>query len=239
MLLTIALATASELPPPAHWPNGNDACPCIDPFGADNSSSALALGANTPNTSTASCHIARSDNGMCYSDVYGSHGCQRYDWDATPECAEQADRERPAWCAAQWCYIDTKNCMRNNGLSHYFNDATWNGAALSYSYETCGYVDNFALLSRIRSVAAAQPQGKLRIGFPSDSGEGFALVGSKRYPDGSYKVQPGMGVGGTNRSGSAMVFMDEILQAIDVPWQEGVAGAHAGGSGVPSVRESG
>ena len=212
------LALGSEPALPAHWPGGNDACRCMSIF--DNATSgALVLGNNLPNQSRPSCELARSGNGLCYPAEYGSSGCQRHDYHVTPECSNQGNG-RPAWCKAQWCYVDPSNCQRRQGESDYFRDATWNGAPLTYSYETCGYVDNFDLLSSIHKEASAQPQGKLRIAFPSDSGEGYALVGSKMNADGSYKVQPGKGVGGTNRSGSVMVFMDELLDAIDVEWRE-------------------
>ena len=199
---------------------GNSECPCIDPFANLSSGAArLDLGANAPLVPTANCAIIRS-GGLCYSSEYGSHGCIMHDLDATPECAEQADHHRPAWCSAQWCYVDAKNCDRPSQASTYFTDAEWNGASLAFSYETCGYVNNFDLIGRIRRAATATRLGKLRIAFPGDSGEGYALVGSKLHTDGSYKVEPGKGVGGTNRSGAVVVFMDNLLQSFSVPWLE-------------------
>ena len=46
------------------------------------------------------------------------------------------------------------------------------------------------------------------------------IVGLKSFPDGQPKVQPFRGVGGTNRSGSVLVFMDNLMGRLNVPWQE-------------------
>ena len=54
-------------------------------------------------------------------------------------------------------------------------------------------------------------QGRLRIGFPGDSASGYTIVGMNKFPDGSNKVEPGKGVGGTDRSGSMLVFMDDMM----------------------------
>jgi hypothetical protein len=81
---------------------------------------------------------------------------------------------------------------------------------LTMSYQTCGYVNSYTMsdtsaAARLRGFAAQNPSGKLRIGFPGDSSNGFALVGRN---DG--KVAPHAGVGGTNRSGSVVVFMANV-----------------------------
>jgi len=63
--------------------------------------------------------------------------------------------------------------------------------------------------------------GKLRVAFPGDSSSLYTLVGSsKLYPDGTPKVVPGKGIGGTNRSGSVPVFFDTIFAELGVPWHE-------------------
>lgn len=50
-------------------------------------------------------------------------------------CAQLEQRERPAWCAAKWCYVDTSACSRPHFASAYFTNVT---STLHYSYETCG-----------------------------------------------------------------------------------------------------
>ena len=45
-------------------------------------------------------------------------------------------------------------------------------------------------------------------------------MGSKTYKDGTPKVPPRQGVGGTNRSGSVLVFMAKLLEESKVPWEE-------------------
>jgi hypothetical protein len=49
----------------------------------------------------------------------------------------------------------------------------------------------------------------------------YTVVGSNPYfPNGLRKVPVGGGVGGTNRSGSSLVLMDDILNELGVPWEE-------------------
>ena len=58
--------------------------------------------------------------------------------------------------------------------------------------------------------------------LPGDSGSGYRIVGLNSYPlpRGGRKLEPGAGPGGTNCSGSIVVFMDNLFQELAVPWEE-------------------
>jgi hypothetical protein len=45
-------------------------------------------------------------------------------------------------------------------------------------------------------------------------------VGLNNYTNGGRKVEPFRGIGGTNRSGSVLVFMDRLMRRLGVPWEE-------------------
>jgi hypothetical protein len=216
VLTTNSVGASSKV----YWPAGNDECKCIDIFNANEPLPGLVRGSNTPANPSERCALARGSDGFCFPSTYGSNGCSQHDLTASPECRQ--DGSTPAWCNDQWCYVDPLACKRGNVPSALFNDTYWGPERLAYSYETCGYVDSYSdtLLKDLRAVAARQVNGKLRISFPSDSGEGYALVGSKTYKDGTPKVLPLQGVGGTNRSGSVLVFMAKLLDESKVPWEE-------------------
>jgi len=194
MLLLLATSLA--------WPQGNEQCPCINPFDSNSSDP---------------CNTVRQSDGRCFSASFGAEGCKAYDALETPECLD-AD-EMPRWCSSKWCYVDVNNCNRTTWKSQFFpnND-------LFYSYGTCGYIDYYSLSSRRAAEflrAHTNTYGKLRVAFPHvDSSSGYTLVGLTPYDDGRPKVTPGTGVGGTNRSGSVPVFMDRLLASERIPWEE-------------------
>ena len=83
-------------------------------------------------------------------------------------CAQHAATGEPAWCGHLWCLVATANCTRNSAASGFFEAARWGGRELRYSYETCGYVDEYSqtLIRPLRRAAARRRGGALRIGIP-------------------------------------------------------------------------
>ena len=194
----------------AHWPTGTDACPCIDPWAQGQ----LELSPEHAPRDRRQCNITRSD-GVCFPASYGSTGCAAYDDAFTPECVRMGSL-RPKWCQALWCWVDPENCQRSHMKSNFFPGVKFKAQSachqdgLSLSYETCGYVNRFSTsealaFADMRAFAAKSLGGKLRIGFPSDSGTGYTLVShGQLFPDsGLPKVPAGGGVRGTNYSGSS------------------------------------
>ena len=198
----------------AYWPSGTDVCPCIDPWTRH-----LELNGHEPAAVTAGCDLVRSGDGHCFAAAYGSAGCAAYDETASPECSVRVS-SKPEWCSMMWCFVDPADCVRGSGEGVYFPNATWrrpdnSTTPLSYSYQTCGYVDYFtygqeSYSAQLRAVAAANPGGKLRIGFPGDDPSQYTIV----------TTAPSEGIGGTNRSGSVPVFFDNIMLRLGVPWGE-------------------
>ena len=191
LALAVASATAQSV---EFWPQGNDECPCIDPFASGN----------------ASCSVTRPSDGYCFPASYGSNVCKAHDLLGAPECVNLDENERPGWCGKSWCYIDPSNCNRPFDPSRHFPGATWSGSALSFSYETCGFVKDgtATLLKVIKAHAAKQTQGAIRVAFPSNNH--FFLKTLER----------GEGVGGTQYSGAIPVFIDSIFRKHGIPWVE-------------------
>jgi hypothetical protein len=154
---------------------------------------------------------------------------------ASTNCLHQLSR---SWCSALWCYVDPAQCHRPLGVATFFANAVFSNHSLqinatytaprhshSLSYATCGYVNPRSQLyhgsvSTLQGFAASEGREKLRVGLPGDSTSGFTLVGSIPYLDGAPKVIPYSGVGGTNRSGSIPVLMDNMFTRYGVAWEE-------------------
>lgn len=227
MMLVSILATVDA------WSNGGSDCPCIDLWSEN-----LVLGDNTPIDQAVGCDIEYSvaAQHLCYPASYGNGGCAAYD-SAGLGCNVA---EPPVWCTLKWCYVDPSNCMRPHQSSTWFTSArlqtqnsSGSGCApdrkITYSYQTCGDRDSFSAsvegaYSLLRTYAAQQPSGKLRVTLPGDSGSQYTLVGTRDYPGTGQrqgaKVEPFQGVGGTNRSGSVPVFMNNIFDRGNIPWEE-------------------
>ena len=231
LFMAIRLSGASE--PVAYWPTGMDACPCINPWKAPFS---LQVGPHGPSVAAAGpmCAIVRASDGFCFPPTYGvpndEANCSRADWGVDSANCNSANVYNPAWCSSMWCYIDPSDCLRPSEPSAYF-PGSWfmssnnHSSPLHFSYQTCGYVDSFSLSTNsaaqeLRTHAARNPSGKMRVGFPGDSSTGYTIVGKKPFSDGTLKVAPGSGVGGTDRSGSVLVLMDNLMQKLRVPWEE-------------------
>ena len=211
---------------PFSLPVGSEGCRCIDPWEFN-----MTLNLHAPygfedgsgedgGANGGSCSWQRilSTTGVreCYSRQYGSTGCARHDLNSTFECVAA---NPPDWCIKRWCWVNAQECDRPMEKSNFFPTVTTLiGTAtepLHFSYGTCGSLDTFSTDSdvryrRLREYAARQRNGRLRIVFPNDSGNKISLV----------TVPPGQGVGGTNRSGSVVAFMDELMRRGAVPWEE-------------------
>ena len=181
--LIVSAIMAAAVEASQFWPNGNAECPCIDPFA--NGGSSLDLAGHGPQAATASCSIARAADGYCFSSSYGAGGCKMHDQSATPECTGSAAED---WCDNMWCYVDPRTCNRPKQQSAFFPNATWAGSGLTFSYETCGFVNSFesSQIGSLRAYAASQVHGKLRIAFPNNDMYHLKLVAD------------GTGVGGSN-----------------------------------------
>ena len=127
--------------------SGSDACPCIDIF----------TNADVNRTwHNATCPLLR-DNDLCYPALYGSDGCRLYDQTFTPECSSASP---PSWCSSRFCYIDPRFCLRPNHPSEYFGS---DGAAIHFSYETCGQLDSFRRNKALSHLNAIKSLGSLRV----------------------------------------------------------------------------
>lgn len=229
LVLWHALIVATETI--AHWPTGTAHCPCIDPFARD-----IALSTHTPAVGAGEdCNITRAGDRFCYPSSYGASKCAPHDSAATPECARLPEDEKPRWCQDLWCFVDPNDCINAHSASTLFPNATMGPriglelrVGLSFSYATCGYLDSYILGQRyaadFRSFVATLPSKRLRVSFPGDAATGYTVVGETPYPAGERAGKPevavGQGVGGTNRSGSILVFMESIMRDLQVPWEE-------------------
>ena len=232
-MLALAVLSASGT---ATWPTGRADCPCIDPWSRD-----LVLNSHAPPSgSDAECAIRRSADLVCYDSSYGSSSCAEHDATPTPECARLEGSDKPAWCSHLWCWVDSQHCLApHTPSSAFFPNATISSTSseglpirlpLAYSYETCGYLNKYVSAASqvdvIRQLATTRPSGKIRVSFPGDSASSYTVVGIRPYPDGAgslagqQKVPVGQGVGGSNRSGAVLVFMDEIFKEYNIPWEE-------------------
>jgi hypothetical protein len=100
--------------------------------------------------------------GGCFPSNYGIGSCLPWDNNLLPECKSQVYNgiagEKPDYCDKPWCYIDVANCDR----PHHAGQIVLNQ---SYSFETCGYKDTFALNTEF----AKRLTGKtLRVTCPGD-----------------------------------------------------------------------
>jgi hypothetical protein len=154
---------------------GHERCRCIDP-------SALGLTnlCDPSNRATA--------GGRCYPASYGAAACDTHDSNITLECVSKSEPCRDVagrvidcvsnreavtqWCGAKWCWVDPSACDLSTpqetkvvSQATYIAPAMNRTAALHYSYETCGNLNNY---DPSRFDAAMRSAGKtLRISFPS------------------------------------------------------------------------
>ena len=190
-LLVLVAATAIAQVPDGH--PGSTECACIDPFNHS------ALDGNCP--------LRRATDGVCYAAPgYGGLGCRRYDLTSpTAECTARLDHVPPLWCDASWCWVDPRNCTRPKDTTHFFRGTPY--ADLTFSYETCGNVNEFSDVGRTEALQGVE----LRVSFPGNSGSGYTIT----------TVQEGaMGVGGTRRDGSVVRFFAQLAQDYGATWRE-------------------
>ena len=100
-------------------------CPCITQFPA----------AIDPPTRSSWQKIRTNIQGVEYQypGRYGLSKCSAFDAGLEPYCSDAENR--PSWCGAEWCYVDSKQCNVAYDASVYFG-----AEVLTFSYETCGGV---------------------------------------------------------------------------------------------------
>jgi len=128
--LSVALAPARRLSEAAS--TGNADCPCLT-----SSQRSLVTGwsdAKFVNADGTKVTLAGID--YSHPTDYGTNACVAHDAGQQPYCSKS---EPPEWCADLWCYVDTATCTYPVLSSSYFL-----GAALKYSYATCGSKNSFA-----------------------------------------------------------------------------------------------
>eukprot|EP00937_MAST-01D_sp_MAST-1D-sp2_P004498 g4498.t1 len=165
-------------------------CPCIDPWEQ--------VASPRPR-----CRPNRY--GLCVPLDYGSAACKKHDVGLGRECRSVVP---PAWCDSEWCYVNASACTRPHAISDYFPN-------LTYSYHTCGYLNTYIAnehTGKLRTFTAARP---LRVAFPGDSGNGYAVVTvPKGDPNG-------------RKEGSIVRFIDRILREHKVQWEAWAVSAHS------------
>ena len=164
-ILALSLSCVAAQEPTAHWPTGSDSCSCINPWSAPHN---LQVNTDAPASTSSTCAIARSSDSHCFPNTYGVPGgegkCSRADWTLTPECGQLSDVQKPDWCHSMWCFVDPSNCTRKNVASSFFQNARFTASdgtskPMTYSYQTCGYVDTYSLdpAAELQASAAANP----------------------------------------------------------------------------------
>ncbi len=144
---TVAYSPSPSLPPPSSPPpptpssppplspgksTGNSACPCLT--SAQRTAVTGWSRAKFENADgTTKVTLAGID--YSYPADYGTNVCEAHDAGQDPYCSKA---DPPDWCADQWCYIDAASCSYPVLSSSYFP-----GAALKYSYRTCGEQNSF------------------------------------------------------------------------------------------------
>jgi hypothetical protein len=127
-------------------------CPCIDPHRNASDLQLFDAGQNCLRLLTGDCVQ------LSYGKECGMHDRNR------PVCNVST---APTWCASHWCYVDPTNCLRPHRSS---NDFSKTGEY--YSYETCGYLDDYSENPLLRNLKNAS----LRVTFPGDSGSGYTIA---------------------------------------------------------------
>ena len=165
MLLMCVVADAtSELPSfsrdPVDEPTFPSArCPCIN---------ATALLQRTApeiyaiNASDLPCTgWSSSVSGDCLPYDLGST-CQK--WDARTFPCTGVDPQ-PGWCRSEWCYVDSTDCVGTLAVQSQYvfrGRRVPASAGLSYSYGTCGFVDDYS----VRKASAALSNRTIRVTAP-------------------------------------------------------------------------
>lgn len=185
----------------AQGDGGATACPCINPF----PNVSVFIDPNCP-------ALKRTSDGVCFPAAYGSDGCRTYDGvvagtskSGTPECTPTLAKPAPPWCEASWCWVDASNCERPYGSTSFFAGSPH--SSLTYSYETCGNINQFTDSRRTDYLKGRT----LRASFPGNSGSGYTIM---TVPAGA------TGVGGTARDGSIVRLFAQLMLDYGMNWVE-------------------
>ena len=244
LLVTPTLAAHDAVMSDAEWHTGNPSCPCIDPWRRNLQPNGNAGFANA----AIPCNLTRSSDSHCFSARYGSDVCSWHDHSESPDCnvANPAAWCLAKWCWIDPYDCSRPNHVTNwfpnvtydvydSGSGEDGSDVIGNGRRLrssyeaiipaqadrlTYSYETCGYVNNFGTRGTsqrvaLREAARLRPGGELRITIPPADNPPY-VVSHEAYPA---EIPSSGGVGGTNRSGAVPVLLDRLLTLSSVPWR--------------------
>lgn len=196
-------------------PYGALDCPCIDPHPV-----VLPNGSACPG-------LLQDESGNCYSADYGSRGCRPYD-EVTDACLAAP---KPDWCSDRWCYVLPWDCLRPHYVSSYFEGATIGNttlladsgcssadstcdAAVMYSYETCGNIDEFSYETLLQDeMASIASRGPLRITFVGDNAPWQVTVGDD-------ETDTDFVAGTARRDGTFPRFVTSVLDEYGIAWRE-------------------
>eukprot|EP00931_Biecheleriopsis_adriatica_P089522 TRINITY_DN63638_c0_g1_i1.p1 TRINITY_DN63638_c0_g1~~TRINITY_DN63638_c0_g1_i1.p1 ORF type:complete len:625 (-),score=56.07 TRINITY_DN63638_c0_g1_i1:77-1951(-) len=132
---------------------GDSDCRCVNPWDA---LGGIPSNLTTVNAAGRACLIVKIDGeNQCFDLDYGGSRCRAWDENMHPWCVNSTV-EPLDFCAAEWCYVDSKSCALQPDVSTFF-------PGLYYSYETCGAVNTYVVERSIRR----NLEGKtLRVGVP-------------------------------------------------------------------------
>lgn len=182
---------------------GHSKCPCWD--ARANSLTFV----NAGDTSPSCAWKAELEGKPCFDAMYGNAGCRRYDLDKAHSGCNVANPE--PFCSATWCWVDPTVCNLPHDTSGYFPSSTVIASdgevrPLTYSYATCGNLNEFSANAALEQLQAFSP---LRVVLPGDSGSGYTIV----------TADPGVaGVHGTRRDGSVLQFFANTMTAHGMQW---------------------
>jgi len=89
-------------------------------------------------------NVTISGHNVVYPADTGT-SCKAWDMDSNPECTGHNYVNKPDWCGKPWCYVDPCSCPLAvpPKTTAYLPDATFQGRAIYYSYDTCGSEDSW------------------------------------------------------------------------------------------------
>jgi len=136
LIQTVALVQATEThvadwPVPAPGPDGAyPGCPCLRLTG---NSSLDNLFPDLVRVDAGRTLVRRQNSPEVVPVDYGSSRCS--DWDSSGYAYSTCVNQQ-RWCDYKWCFVDANSCNRRSADSVAF-------PGLTYSYETCGYLNRF------------------------------------------------------------------------------------------------
>jgi hypothetical protein len=138
-------------------------CPCIDP----NQFSSQWRDVGTTFKDVSCISMANSNHSHKTCELgYGALQCLKWDeYSTDPVCTN--DDKAAAYCGHKFCYVDPNNCNVPYDRSAYF-------PGLYYSYQMCGYLNDFSDNDNYEEVKKLMPS--IRVSFPVGSSGGTYTV---------------------------------------------------------------